>query len=539
MSYAIGIDFGTESARALLVRTEDGAELASAVAPYSHGVIHECLPAPDSDVRLPPLWALQHPLDYLETIGCVVLGVLNEARVSGRDVVGLGIDFTSCTALPVDGEGLPLCIQERWRRNPHAWVKLWKHHAAQREADEITRVLAERDPELLSQYGGRVSSEWLFPKLLETARHAPDVFDAAASYVEAADWLVWRLTGELVRSACTCGFKGLWAGGYPSNSILEAVSSSFRGVESKLSEPVLPVGGCAGRLNRTGAELTGLREGTPVAVPVIDAHASVVGSGVAGPGRMVLVMGTSICQMLLSPEKKCVAGIAGVVKDSIVPGLYAYEAGQPSLGDTLAWCVRVMGRSELVDEASFAGLEYGASLIDGGRSGLLVLDWWNGNRSILDDSELGGVILGLRLDTTSAAIYRAVMEGCAFGSRVIMKALEEAGLDISEVIACGGIAEKSPLLLQIYADVTGRVISTARSSYTSALGAAIYGAVAGGAFSTVDEAAAAMASGEPLRYEPHRNARRAYEPLYRDYQELYEYFGRRNDVLKRLSAASR
>jgi len=541
VSYTLGIDFGTESARGLLVRTENGDEVASAVAHYSHGVIEDHLPPPDADVRLPSRWALQHPLDYLEALGAVVLGVLSQARVDSREVIGLGIDFTSCTVLPVDHDGMPLCIRDDCRRNPHAWVKLWKQHSAQEEADKISRVLAERAPELLQQYGGRISSEWLFPKILETAEIAPCVYEAASAFVEAADWIVWRLTGERVRSACTCGFKGMWRGEYPSEEILEEFSPALRNVvRDKLSESVLPVGRRAGVLNEDGAELCGLRPGTPVAVPLIDAHASVPGCGVADAGRMVMIMGTSICHILLSPDLKPVPGIAGVVEDGIVPGFYAYEAGQPSLGDALAWTTRTLGRSGRADDEAFEELEGGASRLTPGESGLLALDWWNGNRSVLDDSDLSGLILGLTLETSPSAIYRAILEGSAFGTRTIIESMEAVGLTIGEIVACGGVAGKSPLLMQIFADVTGREIRVARSRYTSALGSAICGTVAAGAHESLGEAAGAMAGLRDECYRPAARHRRVYDALYDEYGKLYDHFGRGgSDVMKRLKSIGR
>jgi L-ribulokinase len=548
MKLAIGIDFGTESGRALLVDVATGRELAVATYPYANGVIDERLPAPDEDVRLKPDWALQDPLDYLRTIQHVVPAVVARAGADPADVIGIGIDFTACTMLPTTADGTPLCTIREFRREPHAWVKLWKHHAAQPQADRINAVARARRESWLPRYGGKISSEWFFSKTLEILEESPAIYDAADRLIEAADWVVWRLTGVETRNSCTAGYKALWskADGFPPSDYFGGLDPRMASViDDKLSRTVTPIGSTAGQLTAEAAAWTGLLPGTPVAVANVDAHVSVPASGVLGPGRMVAVMGTSTCHLVLGSRPANVEGMCGVVEDGILPGQFGFEAGQSAVGDTFAWFIdhavppadHAAAAAAGVDVHGF--LERQAAMLRPGESGLLALDWWNGNRSILVDTDLSGLLIGATLATRAPAIYRALIEATAFGTRMIVDAFEDAGVAVEEVVACGGLPERNRLLMQIYADVTGREFKVAASAQTPALGSAMFGAVAAGAATgghdSIAEATAAMARIKDESYRPNPAHRPVYDELYGEYRRLHDHFGRgENDVMKRL-----
>jgi L-ribulokinase len=546
--FALGLDFGTESARALVVNVSNGEEVGQAVMDYPHGVIDERLP--DSDVVLEPEWALQDPQDYLEVLRRIVPASLKEAGVSPEQIVGVGVDFTSCTVMPTDANGVPLCMYEDLRLQPHAWPKLWKHHAAAPEAEEITAKALERGERFLERYGGKISPEWLFPKALQVLREAPEIYQRAAKFIEGGDWLVMQLTGRERRSACQAGYKAMWDRdeGYPSREFLAAVDPRFVDmVDGKLAPDVYPMGTCAGEVTPEAAEAYGLRAGTPVAVAVIDAHVAAPAAGVVRPGQMLMIMGTSLCHMALHKEKLPVKGVAGVVADGIIPGFYGYEAGQAAVGDIFVWYVRTGVPAAYEQEAAAQGktvyalLEEKAGTLRPGQSGLLALDWWNGNRSILMDASLSGMLLGCTLDTKPEEIYRALIEATAFGTRVIIENMEAQGISAEELYACGGLAERNPLLMQIYSDVLGREIRVARSSQACALGAAMWGAVVAGAerggYDTIQQAAERMSGVREESYKPRAEAHTIYTELYREYVALHDYFGRGGtDVMRRLKA---
>jgi len=544
--YVIGLDFGTESGRALLVSVDTGEELATAVMNYSDAVIDKSLPG--TGTMLPPDWALQNPRDYLCVLETVVPQVLEEAGVSGGDVIGIGVDFTACTLIPVNEEGVPLCMLDRWVQELHAWPKLWKHHGAQAQATRINEVARARDEAFLARYGGTVNSEWLLPKALQVLEEAPEVYEAADRFIEAGDWLVLQLTGQEARNACAAGYKATWDEGYPSREFLGALDPRFADiVEDKLSTEIFPMGAKAGGLTAAMAERLGLTAGTAVAVAGIDAHVAVPASAVTEPGRMVIIMGTSFCHMVCDQEKRLIEGISGVVKDGILPGLYGYEAGQAAGGDIYAWFIRHCVPASEVDSAQSVGLDIHAWLsheagkLAVGESGLVALDWWNGNRSVLVDAELSGLFVGLTLGTTPAEMYRALLESTAFGTYAIIQQFEAGGIAIEDIVACGGLPGKNPLLMQIFADVTGRPIRVAASDQTVALGAAMWGAVAAGvaAGGHQDVAAAAqtMARLREESYTPDAENHARYAALYNEYRELHDYFGRGgNNVMKRLRA---
>jgi L-ribulokinase len=549
-AYSVGVDFGTESGRAVLVDVASGAELATAVYEYENGVIDHYLPAPHDDVRLAPDWALQDPQDYIRTFQVTIPTVLAQSGVDAADVVGIGIDFTACTMLPTTAEGAPLCTLEEFRREPHAWVKLWKHHAAQPEADRINAVAAERGELWLPRYGGKISSEWFYSKALQILDEAPKIYAAADRLIEAADWVVWQLTGTETRNNTTAGYKAIWSkqDGFPADSYFAALDPRFEHVvDDKMSRQISSVGQRAGELSARAAEWTGLPPGTPVAIANVDAHVAVPAATVTKPGTLVAIMGTSTCHIVLADHTATVEGMCGVVEDGVIPGLFGFEAGQSGVGDIFGWFFDHAvpgGIHNLAGQGQIGVpdlLEREAAKVRPGESGLLALDWWNGNRSVLVDGDLTGVLIGATLATKPPEIYRALIEATAFGTRAIIDAFESNGVAIDEIVACGGLPEHNQLLMQIYADITGREFRLAASSQTPALGSAMFGAVAaggtGGGYDSIVEAAGRMAR---LREESHRpdpQHRAVYDDLYAEYQELHDYFGRAgNDVMKRLKS---
>lgn len=546
--YTIGIDFGTLSGRAVLVDVATGEEVATAVYEYANGVIDRELPG--LGVPLPPDTALQDPADYLRTLEVTIPQVLRESGVAPEQVIGIGIDFTACTMLPVKADGTPLCFLEEYRANPHSWVKLWKHHSAQPYANRLNAIARERGETFLGRYGGKISSEWFFPKAWQILDEAPAIYEAADRLIEATDWVIWQLTCVETRNACTAGYKAIWSKreGFPSREFFAALDPRLADiVDEKMSRTILPQGSRAGGLTPAMAEKLGLKPGTAVAVGNVDAHAAVPATTVVTPNKMVMVMGTSICHLVLGEAQVEVEGMCGVVEDGILPGFYGYEAGQSAVGDIFGWYVAQGVPASATEEARRRGisvhqlLEEKASRLQPGESGLLALDWWNGNRSVLVDADLTGLMVGLTLSTTPEEIYRALIEATAFGTRVIIDAFEARGLAIEELYACGGLPERNQLLMQIYADVTGRTIKVARSSQAPALGAAMFGAVAAGpeagGYRTITEAAERMAGLKDVVYRPDRERQAVYEELYREYVQLHDHFGRgANDVMKRLKA---
>ncbi|MEY2409393.1 MAG: L-ribulokinase [Verrucomicrobiota bacterium] len=553
--YLLGIDFGTLSARALLVDAASGTEVATVMHEYPDGVIEETLPGDAK--RLPPATALQNPADYLSALNAVIPSVLREAGVNGDQIAGVGTAFTSCTMLPVEADGTPLCFDEKWRKNPHAWVKLWKHHAPQLEANRIMEMARQRNEPFIRAYGGRYSSEWFFSKLLETVQKAPAVYAAAARFIEAGDWLTWQLCGEERRGLSAAGFKAMWVHParpegsaapegsarwtYPSREFFRALHPKLENViAEKMDAPLLPPGSKAGAITRQMAAKTGLREGTPVAVANIDAHAAVPACGVTIPGKLVMILGTSTCHLVIGDSRVEVEGMCGVVEHGVVPGYWGYEAGQAGVGDMFAWYVEQGTPASLGAEAKKAGvsvyelLESHASKLRPGESGLLALDWWAGCRSVLMDSDLSGVLVGLTTRTRPHEIYRALIEATAFGTRKIIDAFTSKGVPVDELFACGGLAQKSPLLLQTYADVTGRPIQLAASPQTCALGAALQASLAAGLYPDMHEATDRLVRPSRHTYQPNRKHKAVYDQLYAEYNRLHDYFGRTAATMKLL-----
>lgn len=540
--FAIGLDFGTESGRALVVDVATGQVVGTAVHRYTDSVIDEHLPG--MTIKLEPDTALQNPNDYVETLKRAVPEALKQGGVRAEDVIGIGVDFTACTILPTRADGTPLCNVSEWKSNPHAWVKLWKHHAAQPEANRINELARERNEPWLPIYGGIVSSEWLHSKTLQIVNDAPEIYNAAEKIIEAGDWIVWQMTGVLKRNACAAGYKGLWVkgAGYPSNDFLRALDPRLdRMNETKLVGEIVAPGTRVGFLTAPAAQWMGLRPGIAVAAATIDAHAAVPGAGVTEPGRMVLILGTSTCHMILDRAKHLVPGISGVVEDGILPGLFGYEAGQVGVGDIFEWYVEHELAAVYKHNAKVRGispyqlLEEEAAKLKPGESGLLALDWWNGCRTPLVDANLSGLLIGMTLGTRAPDIYRALIEATAFGTQIIVETFEQNGVEVDELVACGGLAERNKLLLQIYADVTGRAFVEGGSGHTSALGAAMFGAYAAGEYASLTDAAKHMFPAKLVSHQPHAQNHATYQKLFAEYRTLHDYFGRgANDVMKRL-----
>ncbi|MEC0238566.1 ribulokinase [Paenibacillus dokdonensis] len=546
--YTIGVDYGTQSGRAVLVELSNGQEVADHVTPYPHHVIDERLPG--SGKKLAHDWALQHPDDYLEVLRSSVPAVVRESGIDPEDIIGIGIDFTACTMLPVDAKGEPLCLKPELQDHPHSWVKLWKHHAAQPEADKINRIAAKRSEAFLPRYGGKISSEWMIAKVWQILDEAPEIYEQTDLFLEATDWVISQMTGRIFRNSCTAGYKAIWhkQDGYPDKEYFKALDPRLEHLtETKLRGDVIPLGTNAGGLTEPMAAMMGLKPGIAVAVGNVDAHAAVPAVGVVTPGKLVMAMGTSICHMLLGTEEKQVEGMCGVVEDGIIPGLFGYEAGQSAVGDIFEWYVEEALPAYVKEAAADEGLgvhawlEKEAAIYKPGQTGLLALDWWNGNRSVLVDTDLTGLMLGMTLLTKPQEIYRTLLEATAFGTRKIVDAFHSSGVHVDALYACGGLPQKNKLLMQIYADVTNREIFVADSKQTPALGAAIFAAVAAGesagGYDTVIAAAANMARVKDETFKPIPENVEVYDHLYREYNLLHDYFGRgENDVMKRLKS---
>jgi L-ribulokinase len=538
----IGLDFGTLSGRAVVVRAADGAELSSAVHDYRHGVMDTQLAA--TGEPLPPDWALQDPEDYLDVLRTAVPAAVAAAGVDPASVVGIGTDFTACTVLPVLADGTPLCRLPGLAGRPHAYVKLWKHHAAQPQADRINALAHERPEPWIARYGGKISAEWQFAKGLQLLEEDPEIYRRAERWIEAADWIIWQLCGAETRNACTAGYKGIWQDGhYPSREFLAALNPGFASFpDDKLAHPVSPLGARAGSLTAQVAAWTGLAEGTAVAVGNVDAHVTPPAANAIAPGQMVIIMGTSNCHVMNGAALAEVPGMCGVVDGGIVAGRWGYEAGQTGVGDIFAWFADHAVPAAYTDEAARRGvsvhelLAAEAAAQPAGAHGLIALDWLNGNRSVLVDHHLSGVVAGLTLATRAPDIYRALIESTAFGTRVIIDAFEAAGIGVSELVIAGGLT-RSELIMQVYADVTRRPLGLVSSGQGPALGSAVHAAVAAGAYPDVPAAAAAMGSHRPAVYTPDPASADVYDDLYAEYVALHDYFGRgANEVLHRLRA---
>ena len=541
-SCVVGVDFGTLSGRAVVVRVSDGAELGAAVHDYRHGVMDAELAA--TGEPLPPDWALQDPADYTDVLREAVPAALAQAGIDPTRIIGIGTDFTASTPLPVTRDGTPLCQFPGLDSRPHAYAKLWKHHAAQGQADRINAVAGERGEPWLARYGGKISAEWQYAKALQVLDEDPDMYQRAERWIEAADWIIWRLCGKETRNACTAGYKGIRQDGhYPTREYLAALDPRFAGFAAdKLEHPISPLGARAGSLTARAAAWTHLPEGIAVAVGNVDAHVTPPAANAIEPGQMVLIMGTSTCHVMNAEKLAEVPGMCGVVDGGIVAGRHGYEAGQTGVGDIFAWFADHAVPPAYAAEAARRGLSVHellsaeAAAQPPGAHGLIALDWLNGNRSVLVDHHLSGVVAGLTLATRAPDIYRALIESTAFGTRVIIDAFEGAGVSVAELVIAGGLT-RNELIMQIYSDVTRRPLSLIGSAQGPAQGSAIHAAVAAGAYPHVPAAAAAMGAMQRGVYAPDPASAAVYDELYAEYVALHDYFGRgANEVLHRLRA---
>lgn len=491
--YSIGIDFGTQEARAMLVGM-DGSCVRSADFSYPHGVMSECLP---DGTRLGAGFALQHPQDYIEALDFLMADLFRNDPKLAEQVIGIGIDFTQCTMMPVDEEGIPLCFREELKNEPYAYVKLWKHHGAQQQARRLTETARKRKETFLAYCGGEIYAETMFPKMLETFERAPKVYRRADRFIELADWIPFWLTGSKKRSKSIAGCAALWnpSTGYPSKACLEET-------------------------------------------------AAFVGAGLSEEGILLSVMGTSSCDMLVDRRRIGLPGLYGVSADSMIPGMYGYEAGQATMGDLLGWFVNNQVPESYTRKAKEAGMSVFdylnglAEAIKPWENGLLALDWWNGNRSVLLDTDLSGMVLGMRMDTRCENIYRALSEALAFGKRRIVEQFETYGIKVKKMYATGGVASKNTFLMQVFSDIMGIPVWISEAENGSCTGSAVYGAVAAGAgaggYDGLKEAAEAMGGHISRVYMPEERYRQHYDALYKEYKTLYQYFGRENQIMKRL-----
>ncbi len=538
--YTIGIDFGSLSARSLLARVSDGAEITDAITEYPHAVMSECLSS--SGKALPHSFALQDPEDYVYAMTDSVKRVIKDSGVAPEDIIGISVDFTCCTMLPIYSDLKPLSADPRFAEEPHAYVKLWKHHAAQPYADKLNAIAKERNESWLPHYGGCISSEWMFPKLWETLDKAPDVYNAADHFLEAGDWVTSLLVGKLVKSYTFAAAKAMYIDGvgYPSSDFLAALDERLSSaVEDKLEAPLFRSGECCGKLCPEMAKELGLTENTAIGVPQPDAHIAAVSLGATNPGDLVAILGTSAPFILVQDKFACVPGTCGSLKDTVIPGLWGYESGLCCFGDLFSWAAENIAPESYLKEAQKRDMpliKYLISLASKkkpGETGLVTLDWWNGNRSILSDSALSGMIVGMTLATKPEDIMRALIEATAFATRVIFDAHAKEGVPIKRVIATGGIAKKDPFTMQLFADVLGVKLEVPKSKLSSSLSGAIYAAAAAGY--DFDTSIKNMQTSMEKVYLPNPENKQIYDELYNEYVKLHDLFGRdENSVMKRL-----
>lgn len=544
--FTIGIDYGTESARAILVDVSTGNIVASSVYQYTHGVITNKLP--DTDIELEPDWALQHPKDYINALKRMVPKLMRESQADPDQIIGIGVDFTGSTVLPTTTDGTPLALIDDYKDDPHAWPKLWKHHAAQEKAERLTQLAFDRFETFLDRYGGKINAEWFFPKVWEMYDDSSSIYNAADRIIEGSDWIVWQLTGVETRNLCAAGYKALWSKseGFPLETFFAAMDSNLTNVvDEKMKREITPLGEQVGELTEEAARWMKLKPGIPVATGILDGHAAVPAATVTEPGSMAIILGTSFVHMILSDKEFRVPGMCGMVEDGIVPGHIGYEAGQAGGGDHFGWFMRNAIPEEYKREARkrklsiYDMMEKKAAELEPAESGLIALDWWNGNRSILVDGDLTGLVLGYSLATKPEEIYRALLEATVFGTRKIFETFIASGVPINEIIVTGGAPTHNNLLLNILANVTRMEIKLAKCPYTSALGSAMYAAVAAGesrgGYATIQDASKKMAHLKEETFIPNNNDKKTYNRLYSEYTLLHDYFGYgHNNAMKRL-----
>lgn len=531
--YTIGLDFGTLSGRGVLVRCNDGMVLASAVKEYAHGAMDRILP--DNKTILPVSWCLEYPDDYLQVIDTVVPLLLRESGVKKEEIIGIGIDFTSCTILPVDKNAVPLCEKSEFEHRRNAYAKLWKHHGAQKYADKINYYLAVHGMAESYRFGGKISPELFLPKVMEMLEEDPEIYDCADEILEAGDWVTRVLTGSHKRSCSMAGYKAWWneKEGYPEADFYKNLNRGLdHFIQKKAGGEICALGDSIGELSEEWAEKLGLVPGIPVAPAVIDSHAGVPGSGIWNERQVMLVLGTSSVMVALSDRPFSGKGVYGGVKDAIVPGYYALESGLAAVGDMFGWFTEHMVPAEYMEEAVRENisvhelLSRKARLLMPGQTGLMALDWWNGNKTPFVDGDLSGVLLGMTLQTKPEEIYRALIEATAFGTKRILDLYEENGVCAEEVIVSGGIAAKNPFMMQVYSDVLGKRLKVADSTQTAALGSAVYASLAAGkekgGYDCYADAVRSMCKVKEAAYVPQKENTETYKKLYEIYCELGE-----------------
>ena len=537
--FVIGIDYGTLSARAVVCRTSDGAVMGEAESVYPHAILYDHLP---DGTPLPPEWALQHPQDYLDALYTCVPAAMKQSGVPRDSVIGIAVDFTGSTPMPLASDGQPLCFHAEYAGRPHAYVKLWKHHSAVREAEELNELASRYAPELLASMGGRISTEVFFAKLIQVLHEDPELFRAIDQWMEAGDWVTQQLTGESTRSMAAAINKGFYRIGIGYPAFIEETYPELRGMRNTILRGELcPIASVAGHLTAQMAERLGLPAGIVVPPMHLDAHAAVPALGVTGPGHALYTLGTSTGFMLVQPDFHAVEGACSITYSGMLPDCYGYANGQASAGDQLAWFVDHCVPASVSDEAARRGMSLHqllterAAALAPGQSGLIALDWWNGNRSVLQNTGLSGLMVGMTLQTQPHEMYRALLESIAFGVRRIIEAHSAAGIEMDTVHLAGGISYKNPLLVQMVSDVTGKRLLGSKRVSAPAVGAAILAAVAAGAYKTIAEAAAHMNCLSGQEYHPNAAASAVYDQLYAEYVRLHDYFGRgENDVMLRL-----
>ncbi len=522
---SLGLDFGTESVRAILVDTT-GKQHGTATVEYAHGQITTSLPGCSDP--LPPHYALQAPQDWMDSAAEAARTAMTRSGIAAERVIGVGVDFTSCTMLPTTRDGKPLCELESFRGTALAWPKLWKHHGAVAQTAHMNAVATARDEPFLKRYGGTIGLEWFFPKILETIEDAPEVAAAAKIWIEAGDWFVWQLVGgppeSLARSTCQAGYKAMWSAedGYPSKDYFSAVSPELAAaVDNCLPGVMRSPGERSGGVSAAMADRFGLIAGTAVSTAIIDAHAGVPGVGAGDPGTLVMVIGTSSCHMLNSKTLADIPGVAGVVDGGILPGMYGYETGQAAVGDAFAWLRNLLGLK------SFDSLSAAALRLPPGAEGVTCLDWMNGCRTPLMDGTLRGAFTGLGLHHGGEHLYLAMLEASAFGMRWIVELLRDGGVEVNRFIATGGLPHHNRTIIEIYADVIDCEIEVHPSTQATAVGAAVLGMIAAGTeasgFSEISAAAAAMAAAPQEHFDvvgPRPDRTEKYNALYRRYRDL-------------------
>lgn len=545
--YTIGIDFSTETVQAALVDVSNGKFAATAFYKYSHGIITDSLP--DSDIKLDQGWALQHPKDYINALKRTVPKLIKESQISPAQIIGIGVGFTGSTVIPTTQDGTPLALIEDYKDDPHAWPKHSMHQSAQNKADHLTQLAIDRFETFLDRYGGQINAEWFFPKLWEIYDNSTSVYRAADRIIEASDWIVWQLTGVETRNLCAAGYKALWSKseGFPLETFFAAMDRDLTNVvEEKMKNEITPLGKQAGELTEEAAKWMNLQPGIPVATGILRDHAAVPAATVADSGKMAVILGSSYIHMILSNKEYRVPGMSGMVEDGIIPGLMSYEADQAGGVNHFDWFIENAIPSDYEREARkkkisiLQLLEEKAKALKPAESGLVALDWWNGNRSILADNELTGLILGYSLATKPEEIYRSLLEATTFGTRKIFETFIASGVPINEIIVTGDDLGNFQLLLNILANVTRMEIKVAASPYTSALGASMYAAVSAGeslgGYATIQDASKKMAHLSSKTYMPNNDDKKTYNRLYSEYTLLHDYFGYgHNNAMKRLN----